>query len=105
MDNWVEIKKDPVHISREKQKARKLRNSIWWKQEISKGLCYYCKKKFAAADLTMDHIIPLARGGKSTKGNCVVCCKECNNKKSFLTPVEIILNKLSNNHKNKSGKE
>ena len=48
MDNWVEIKKDPVHISREKQKARKLRNSIWWKQEISKGTMILLQKKICS---------------------------------------------------------
>jgi len=29
----------------------------------------------------MDHVVPLARGGRSTKANCVPCCKECNTRK------------------------
>jgi 5-methylcytosine-specific restriction enzyme A len=34
----------------------------------------------------MDHVVPLARGGLSSKNNLVPCCKECNNdKKSRLT--------------------
>jgi 5-methylcytosine-specific restriction endonuclease McrA len=36
----------------------------------------------------MDHIVPLARGGKSIKGNVVTACKECNNKKKQLLPME-----------------
>jgi 5-methylcytosine-specific restriction protein A len=36
----------------------------------------------------MDHIVPLARGGRSTKDNLVACCKECNNKKKTLLPIE-----------------
>jgi 5-methylcytosine-specific restriction endonuclease McrA len=36
----------------------------------------------------MDHIVPMARGGKSTKGNVVPSCKECNNKKKYMLPVE-----------------
>ena len=29
----------------------------------------------------MDHVVPIVRGGRSTKGNIVVSCKECNNAK------------------------
>lgn len=36
----------------------------------------------------MDHIVPLSRGGKSRKGNIVAACKDCNNKKRYLLPVE-----------------
>jgi 5-methylcytosine-specific restriction protein A len=36
----------------------------------------------------MDHIVPLSRGGKSKKGNIVPACKECNNRKKTLLPVE-----------------
>ncbi len=80
-----------AHKKKEKAKARELRTSQWWKLEISKGLCHYCQEKFLAAELTMDHRIPIARGGRSTKGNAVPCCKECNSKKQSKTPVEILL--------------
>jgi len=36
----------------------------------------------------MDHIVPLARGGRSKKGNVVPACKTCNTKKKTLVPVE-----------------
>jgi 5-methylcytosine-specific restriction endonuclease McrA len=36
----------------------------------------------------MDHVVPLARGGKSVKGNVVPCCKECNSEKKYLLPLE-----------------
>jgi len=36
----------------------------------------------------MDHIIPLIRGGKSTKNNIVAACKSCNSKKKYLLPIE-----------------
>ena len=45
-------------------------------------------------NLTLDHVIPVARGGKSTRGNCVPCCKDCNSKKKAYTPAEQILNQL-----------
>jgi 5-methylcytosine-specific restriction endonuclease McrA len=42
----------------------------------------------------MDHTIPLARGGKSTKGNIAPSCIECNRKKKLETPAEAALRKL-----------
>ena len=72
---------DETEIRREKQKARQLRQSQWWKRRCAAGLCHYCGKKLPAKELTMDHIVPIARGGKSTKGNVVPCCGDCNTKK------------------------
>ena len=75
-------------IRRERRKARELRNSEWWKRKLAKGVCYYCGRKFSAKELSMDHVAPVARGGKSTKGNIVTACKECNNAKKQLLPME-----------------
>ena len=75
----------------EKAKARKLRQSQWWQQKIHLGFCHYCGGKFSAAALTMDHIVPISRGGKSTRGNLVPACKSCNSNKKYYTPAEIIL--------------
>lgn len=36
----------------------------------------------------MDHIVPIVRGGKSTKGNVVPACKECNAKKKYQLLME-----------------
>jgi 5-methylcytosine-specific restriction enzyme A len=76
------------HIKKEKDKARILRATQWWKRKIARGICYYCKNPFKPKELTMDHIVPLSRGGLSTKGNVVPSCKECNNKKKQLLPME-----------------
>src|SRR6266568_4979234 len=75
-------------VRREKEKARELRSSQWWKNRIGKGGCHWCGGSFAPADLTMDHIVPIVRGGRSTRGNIVPACKECNNKKKYLLPLE-----------------
>ena len=91
MDDWIEIKRDEKHITREKKKARELRKSQWWQQQLQKGTCHYCNQHFVPENLTMDHVLPIVRGGKSTKGNIVACCKQCNNDKKYLTPAEMIL--------------
>lgn len=91
MDDYIEIARDEKHIKREREKARELRKSSFYQNLLNRGICHYCGKKFSREELTMDHVVPVVRGGKSTKGNVVVCCKECNNKKKYLTPVEMIL--------------
>jgi len=75
-------------IRRQKEKARRLRKSNWWMRRIQEGVCYYCYQKVGRSNLTMDHVVPLSRGGKSTKGNLVPACKDCNNKKKYLLPIE-----------------
>ncbi|EKJ84855.1 HNH endonuclease [Leptospira meyeri] len=75
-------------IARERKKAKELKTSAWWKNKRSSGICHYCGKKFKVEELTMDHLIPLIRGGKSVKANLVPACKECNFKKKHSLPFE-----------------
>ena len=82
------ITSDQEHIKREKARARELRSSQWWKRRRSTGICYYCGGKFKADERTMDHLVPITRGGKSVSGNVVPACKECNTKKKYLLPTE-----------------
>jgi two-component system phosphate regulon sensor histidine kinase PhoR len=79
---------DEAHIKAERRRARELRGSQWWKRRCAKGFCHYCGQPTLPKELTMDHIVPIARGGKSTKGNIVPACKACNNKKKQLLPME-----------------
>lgn len=47
--------------------------------------CQYCGK---SKDLTIDHVMPKSRGGKSTWSNLVTACKRCNSLKGDKTPEE-----------------
>lgn len=79
---------DEEHVRRERQKARELRDSQWWKRRRSSGVCHYCGRDVGAKALTMDHLVPIVRGGRSTHGNCVPACKDCNNAKKHSLPTE-----------------
>ena len=79
---------DPEALTRERARARELRESQWWKRRIAEGLCYYCRRKVGRANLTMDHLVPMGRGGTSIRGNVVPACKECNTRKQSLLPLE-----------------
>jgi len=47
--------------------------------------CVYCGSD---DNLTVDHILPVSRGGKTCFENCVASCQKCNNKKNNKTPSE-----------------
>ncbi len=91
MSDWVEFHRDEAHIRRERAKARELRKTPYFQEQFRKGICYYCKEKFPPEELTLDHIVPVVRGGRSTRGNMVVCCRNCNAAKRCMTPAEQIL--------------
>lgn len=50
--------------------------------------CQYCSNKSPIADLTYDHVIPRAQGGKTTWQNIVTCCYSCNGNKGNRTPQQ-----------------
>jgi 5-methylcytosine-specific restriction enzyme A len=78
----------PQHLQREKEKARALRKTQWWQRQMAKAICYYCERPIAREQMTLDHIVPLIRGGRSTRGNVVLACKTCNSRKKYLLPLE-----------------
>ncbi len=75
-------------IKREKEKARQLRATRWWRQKKGRGVCFYCGRRTSPRELTMDHVVPLIRGGKSIRSNIVTACKECNSRKKYMLPME-----------------
>jgi 5-methylcytosine-specific restriction endonuclease McrA len=50
--------------------------------------CQYCDCKRAAPDLTFDHVIPRARGGRTSWENVVTACGACNLRKGSKLPRE-----------------
>lgn len=75
-------------IRKERRRARELRASQWWKRKRAAGICHHCGEKFPPAELTMDHLVPIIRGGKSTKGNLAASCKKCNSARKQGLPFE-----------------
>lgn len=62
-------------------KRRAKLNHLWQKQGRT---CTYCPAKAA----TVDHVVPLVRGGTNHEGNLAPCCKSCNSSKSGALIVE-----------------
>jgi len=50
--------------------------------------CQYCGRTFGSHDLSMDHVVPLSRGGRTSWTNVVTACRRCNRNKGWRTPQE-----------------
>lgn len=53
-----------------------------------RNTCQFCGRTLPAAELTLDHVVPRSRGGRSSWDNLVACCYQCNNSKGDRTPEE-----------------
>jgi 5-methylcytosine-specific restriction endonuclease McrA len=51
--------------------------------------CQYCGKKYAASKLTVDHVVPRSRAGRSNWTNVVTACMDCNTRKGGRLPWEV----------------
>jgi 5-methylcytosine-specific restriction endonuclease McrA len=50
--------------------------------------CHYCRCDLTHANISLDHRLPVSRGGAWTLTNMVVCCERCNQTKGSLTEDE-----------------
>ena len=50
--------------------------------------CVYCRTAPPVAELTIDHVVPRARGGGTGWDNCVTACLRCNARKADRTPLQ-----------------
>ena len=50
--------------------------------------CQYCADLLPSAELTFDHVVPVAQGGRKDWENIVTCCIPCNRRKGGRTPEQ-----------------
>ena len=58
---------------------------LWWFQS---GCCQYCSRKMSWETMTLDHMIPLSRGGNNHSSNWALACSFCNGSKRNRTMEE-----------------
>ena len=90
-----------LEISEDYYKDSKNRTLIF---ERDRYKCYYCGQKVTKNTATLDHKIPISKGGDNSKDNLVACCFECNSIKSGKT-LEEVAPKLLERLKNKMNRE
>lgn len=62
-----------------------IKRQIWERQHEK---CAYCGTRRQLKHMTVDHIIPLSRGGADDESNMCCACKNCNRLKANLLPTE-----------------
>jgi 5-methylcytosine-specific restriction endonuclease McrA len=91
-DNWIvhsatwETPVPSVMMLREYMKpkitVRFSRSNVYLRDN---GECQYCGDKIERKHSTLDHVVPVSKGGKSTWENCTTACAPCNSAKSDKT--------------------
>lgn len=51
--------------------------------------CQFCGSRPGTSELSIDHVVPRSRGGKSSWQNCVLACVRCNSRKANRIPHEV----------------
>lgn len=90
---WRQNNPDKVRMANSRIKAmrrkaeRRTISVADWKSVLlqHRHCCAYCG---SAGDLTMDHVVPLVRGGRHSIGNVVPACRSCNSSKNGRFIVE-----------------
>jgi 5-methylcytosine-specific restriction endonuclease McrA len=92
-DDWVRTINSEIQVPRvirlleydklPKQAVKFNRRNIFARDN---NQCQYCGKRFATAELSLDHVVPRSQGGVSTWDNIVCACLKCNVRKGGRTP-------------------
>ena len=68
-------------------------------QETKNPKCIYCKQHLTDENTTVDHIIPISKGGNNCQVNLTICCMNCNNERGnsdFYTYLKLKNNSYNN---------
>jgi len=72
-------------MMRRKRTPRFSKNNLYLRDLYT---CQYCSNKHIKQDLTLDHVIPVSKGGKTNWKNIVAACKSCNSHKGNKTNLK-----------------
>jgi 5-methylcytosine-specific restriction endonuclease McrA len=86
---------DAHRLRRLKRRAAQQENGVFVVapkeiQKILNSVCIFCG---ATDNITVEHLIPLSRGGRHSIGNLAPSCKSCNSAKGTRTVMEFRLNR------------
>ena len=88
VDGWIRVPRVILLQAFDKMPTRHVRFSRINIYARDKNTCQYCGKRFARAELNLDHVVPRAHGGRSTWENVVCSCISCNRRKGGRTPSQ-----------------
>ena len=74
-----------------RKSSYKRQKAALWKKGIKR--CFWCEKELTLETATMEHKIPLSRGGLDNANNRTLACAECNHGRSSEMPELSKLNR------------
>ena len=74
-----------VNVRRRRQTPGMRRFRIFVRDQFR---CQYCAARLSVRDLTLDHITPRSKQGRTTPENLATACVRCNTRKGNRTPEE-----------------
>lgn len=79
-DAIVAADKPPINLCSYARKRKRKRSYKGAKKRLLRAspFCYWCKKKLDTSSSTLDHMIPLSKGGTNGTDNFVLACEDCN---------------------------
>lgn len=90
---WTKNNPGKVKAKADQYRAKKKAGGKYTDEDVKrlydaqKGKCYWCGQK-VGKDFTIDHVIPLNRGGSNTPENIVIACRHCNCSRQDKLPHE-----------------
>jgi 5-methylcytosine-specific restriction endonuclease McrA len=81
----VDAVPQPTHKANRRRKNKSKRKLL---RLLQCSRCFYCLKKIKSSKTTVDHLIPICKGGGNELTNLVTCCKTCNSIKNATVLVD-----------------
>lgn len=89
---YLDGKRINIQSIKRKSLGAKMQQKLFERDGI---LCFYSGKKMSHRDATIEHLIPLSKGGKNNMDNLVLCLEEENKKMADKPLIEKINYKIN----------
>lgn len=77
--NWRKRNNAKCRMYKHVRRAGGCITPLEWLEICREGKCFYCERP--CAELTMDHVLAVSKGGANTADNIVAACRTCNSSK------------------------
>jgi 5-methylcytosine-specific restriction endonuclease McrA len=88
VDRFIKVPRVIIILTFDKFPKRGVRFNRYNIFTRDRDICQYCGEHFPRGELSLDHVVPISRGGRTTWSNVICCCVECNKRKGGRIPKE-----------------
>jgi 5-methylcytosine-specific restriction endonuclease McrA len=87
---WAKANPEAKRLAENKRRALKVSNGVFFisRKDLARLLASSCHNCGSQNSITLDHVIPISRGGRHSVGNLQPLCRSCNSSKNNRTMTE-----------------